>query len=158
MNVTVSLIWIAIICVPALLDGETLMLKQATATAEANNRAIRAADLEHAKAVAEVDAARTYRRPVLSVIALGSQSLAHLGLTFPLGSLGVYPGVGPIPGKQTTLTNPLQPAGIFYANVAQPVSQQHKIGLGIQLARIGADIAVEPVRAMQQPPCNEERR
>lgn len=158
MTVTVSLIWIAIICVPALLDGETLTLQQAIANAEANNRAIRAADLEHAKAVAKVNAVRTYRRPVFSVIALGSQSLAHLGLTFPLGSLGVYPGVGPIPGKQTTLTDPLQPAGIFYASVAQPLSQQHKIGLGIQLAQVGAKIAEENIRAKQQATVDEIRR
>jgi len=92
------------------------------------------------------------------VAALGSQSLAHLGLTFPLGSLGVYPGIGPIPGKSTTLTGPLQPAGIFYASIAQPLSQQHKIGLGIKLARVGAEIADETVRSRQQTTVNEVRR
>src|SRR5438105_1723350 len=106
----------------------------------------------------EVNVARTYRLPAFSVAALGSQSLAHLGLTFPLGSLGVYPGIGPIPGKSTTLTGPLQPAGIFYASVAQPLSQQHKIGLGIKLARTGAQIAGETVRSRQQATVNEARR
>jgi outer membrane protein TolC len=92
------------------------------------------------------------------VAALGSQSLANLGLTFPQGSLGVYPGTGPIPGKSTKLTSPLQPAGIFYASVTQPLSQQHKIGLGIKLARVGADIADETVRSRQQTAVNEVRR
>jgi outer membrane protein TolC len=133
-------------------------LQQAIEGAQANNRMIRAARLEHAKALREVNVARTYRLPAFSVAALGSQSLAHLGLTFPLGSLGVYPGVGPIPGKSTTLTDPLQPAGIFYASVTQPLSQQHKIGLSIELARIGAYIAEEAIRSRQQATVNEVRR
>ena len=154
----VRLIGVAIICVPWLLGGETLTLQQAISAAAENNRAIRAAHLEHDKAVREVNVARTYRLPIFSVSALGSQSLAHLGLTFPLGSLGVYPGIGPVPGKTTTLTGPLQPAGILYASVAQPLSQQHKIGLGIELACVGAAIAEETVRWRQQATVNEVRR
>jgi len=152
------LLRIAFIGVPLIVDGETLTLQQAIAEAEANNRAIRAARLEHAKALREINVARTYRLPAFSVAALGSQSLAHLGLTFPLGSLGVYPGIGPIPGKTTTLTDPLQPAGIFYASIAQPLSQQHKIGLGIEFARIGADIAAETIRSRRQATVDEVRR
>ena len=152
------LVPIALISAPGLIHGQTLTLQQAIEAAEANNRAIRAARLESAKALTEVNVARTYRLPAFSVAALGSQSLAHLGLTFPLGSLGVYPGIGPIPGKSTTLTGPLQPAGIFYASIAQPLSQQHKIGLGIKLARVGAEIADETVRSRQQTTVNEVRR
>ena len=152
------LVPIALIWAPGLIHGQTLTLQQAIEAAEANNRAIRAARLESAKALTEVNVARTYRLPAFSVAALGSQSLAHLGLTFPLGSLGVYPGIGPIPGKSTTLTGPLQPAGIFYASIAQPLSQQHKIGLGIKLVRVGAEIADETVRSRQQTTVNEVRR
>jgi outer membrane protein TolC len=143
---------------PGFVHGQTLTLQQAIEAAETNNRAIRAARLEHAKALTEINVARTYRLPAFSVAGLGSQSLAHLGLTFPLGSLGVYPGVGPIPGKSTTLSGPLQPAGIFYASVTQPLSQQHKIGLGIKLARVGADIADETIRSKRQATVNEVRR
>src|SRR5215510_15470153 len=112
------LLSIAVIWAPGLIHGQTLTLQQAIEAAEANNRAIRAARLKSAKALTEVNVARTYRLPAFSVAALGSQSLAHLGLTLPLGSLGVYPGIGPIPAKSTTLTGPLQPAGIFYGSVA----------------------------------------
>ena len=119
------LICAAIIGAPGLLAGETLTLREAIQGAEANNRTIRAAELERSKAQKEVNVARTYRLPVFSLTALGSQSLAHLGLTFPQGSLGLYPNIGPVPGKTTTLAGPLQPAGIFYARVSQPVSQQH---------------------------------
>jgi outer membrane protein len=152
------LLGIAVMWAPGLVHGQTLTLQQAIEAAEANNRAIHAARLERAKALTEVNVARTYRLPAFSVAALGSQSLANLGLTFPQGSLGVYPGTGPIPGKSTKLTSPLQPAGIFYASVTQPLSQQHKIGLGIKLARVGADIADETVRSRQQTAVNEVRR
>jgi outer membrane protein TolC len=143
---------------PALLDGETLTLQQAIQKAEANNRAIRAAVLERSKAQNELNVTRSYRLPVFSLTALGSQSLARLGLTFPQGSLGVYSNVGPIPGKTTTLAGPLQPGGILYASVAQPLSQQHKVGLGIQLARVGVDTADESIRSKRQLTVNEVRR
>jgi len=151
-------IWPAIVCAFTAHGAELLTLEQAIRSAEANNRAIVAARLERDKALKEVNVARTYRLPVFSVSALGSQSLAHIGLTFPLGSLGVYPGIGPVPGKTTTLSGPLQPAGIFYASIAQPLSQQHKIGLGIQLARVGAEIADETIRSRQQTTANDVRR
>lgn len=150
--------WPAVIFASALLDAEVLTLQQAIQNAEANNRAIRAAELERSKARDDVNVARSYRLPVFSLTALGSQSLAHLGLTFPLGSLGVYPNIGPVPGKTTTLAGPLQLGGIFYASVAQPLSQQHKIGLAIQLARVGADIADEGIRSKRQATVNEVRR
>ena len=158
VSVAKLLIWSTLICLPELLAGETLTLQQAIENAEANNRAIRSAEIERAKALDEINVARTYRLPVFSLTALGSQSLARLGLTFPQGSLGVYPNVGPIPGKTTTLAGPLQPGGILYASVAQPLSQQHRIGLGIQLARVGADIADERIRSKRQSTVNEVRR
>ena len=155
ITVVRRLICSVIICAPGLLDGETLTLREAIQDAEANNRAIRAGELERSRAQEEVNVARTYRLPVFSLIALGSQSLAHLGLTFPQGSLGVYPNIGPVPGETTTLAGPLQPGGIFYGSVAQPLSQQHKIGLAIQLARVGVDIADEGIRSKRHSTINE---
>lgn len=152
-----------IICIAALggsttLRAEVLTLSEAIKMAEANNRSILVAAIERTKARDEVDVARTYRWPVFSVTALGSQSLSRLGLTFDQGALGVYPGVGPIPGETTTLESPLQPAAIVYASIAQPLTQQHKIGLGIQLARVGVQAAEEQVRAKRQATANEIRR
>jgi len=56
---TVRLIGVAIIWAPWLLYGETLTLQQAIVAAEANNRVIRAARLEHDKALREIGVART---------------------------------------------------------------------------------------------------
>ena len=62
------------------------------------------------------------------------------------------------PASRRRLTSPLQPAGIFYASVTQPLSQQHKIGLGIELARIGVEITDETIRSKRQATVNEVRR
>ena len=114
-------------CGPAFLNCQTLSLDDAIKAAEANNRSILTAELEKRKAFDEVSVARTHRLPIFSVTALGSQPLSHLGLTLERGSLGVYPTVGPIPGRTTTLENPLGVAGIFFANIAEPLTQHYKI-------------------------------
>jgi outer membrane protein len=137
---------------------KALTLDDAIRAAEANNRTIRIAKLEREKALDQVQVARTYRLPTFSLIALGSQSLSRLGLTLDKGSLGIYPNVGPIPGKTTTLESPLRVGGIFFANVSQPLSQQYKIGLGIQLAQVGVEAAEEQIRSKQQSTVNEVRR
>jgi outer membrane protein len=137
---------------------KALTLDAAIQAAEANNRTIRIAQLEREKALDQVQVARTYRLPEFSLIALGSQSLSRLGLTLEKGSLGNYPNVGPIPGKTTTLESPLRVGGLFYASISQPLSQQHKIGLGIQRARVGVEAAEEQVRSKRQTTVNEVRR
>src|SRR5262245_19161842 len=160
-NVRISrraLFSIVALCTAQASAAEILTLQEAIRLSETQNRAIRAADLDRAKARIEVGIARTYRLPVLSVWALGSQSLSKLGLTLEQGSLGVYPGVGPIPGRTTTLESPLKPGAIIYASFAQPLTQQHKIGLGIRLARIGVEAAEEQLRSKRQSTRDEVRR
>lgn len=145
-------------CGPALLNCQTLGLDDAIKAAEANNRSILTAEVEKKKAFDEVYVARTQRLPIFSVTAFGAQPLSHLGLTLQKGSLGVYPTVGPIPGRTTTLENPLGIAGVFFANIAEPLTQHYKIGLGIQLARVGTEFAKEEIRSQRQSVADEARR
>jgi outer membrane protein len=152
------LVCVAVLCAPAFGRAEMLTLQQAIESAEAYNRALASAQLDRMKAVDEVNVARTYRLPSFSLTALGSQSLSVLGLTFPKGSLGVYPNTGPVPAATTSLSSPLQPSGIFYATITQPLSQQYRIGLGIQSARLGVDIADEELRSKRQATTNEVRQ
>ena len=148
----------AFLVFPAFLQGQTLTLNEAIHLAEAHNRSLQIAQLDQRKAADEASVARSYRLPVFSLTAIGSQSLSSLGLTLPLGSLGTYPNVGPIPGKTTTLHGPLKPAGIFFANITEPLSQQWKIGLQTQFARLGQRISEQRVRATRQAAVNEVRR
>lgn len=156
--------WVAILtfamfsCESTLLNSQTLSLDDAIKAAEVNNRSILTSELESKKAVEEVYVVRTQRLPTFSFTALGSQPLSQLGLTLEKGSLGVYPTVGPIPGRTTTLENPLGVAGIFFANIAEPLTQHYKIGLGIRLARVGEEAAKEQIRSQRQAVANEVRR
>ena len=146
------------LCSPSVLQDQTITLAEAVRAAESHNRTIRAAELERDKALRDVDVARTHRYPIFSITALGSQPLTQLGITLERGSLGVYPHDGPIPGQTTTLQSPLQFGFIGYASVAQPLTQQKKVGLGIQLAQVGVEATTEQIRATRQGVVNEVRR
>jgi outer membrane protein len=153
------LLFVTIVCLhlPSSAYSQMTTLSEAISAAEAANRRIQAAALEHEKAQRDVSVAKTRRLPVFSIIALGSQPLTQLGITLERGSLGVYPHDGPIPGQTTTLTSPLRFGWIGYASVAQPLTQQYKIGLGIELAGVAVDAASEQVRATRHSVVNEVR-
>ncbi|HEY1304219.1 MAG TPA: TolC family protein [Vicinamibacterales bacterium] len=143
---------------PSVLHGQTITLAEAVSTAQRHDRSIHIAELERDKAQREVGVAETRRLPTFSITALGSQPLTQLGLTLERGSLGVYPLDGPIPGQTTTLQSPLRFGFIGYASVAQPLTQQYKIGLGIELAKVGVEATAEHIRAKRQGVVNEVRR
>jgi len=156
----VTSVWAALVMltVPATARAQVLTLRDALDAATANNRAIRSAELQRAEAVKDVEIAHTRRLPIFSLTTLASQPITLGGVTFDRGALGVYPGVGPIPGETTMLKSPLEPGLIFYGTVAQPLTQQHRVGLGIDLARVGVDAASERVRTTRQATINEVRR
>lgn len=145
------------LCAPCLSFGQPITLAEAVRTAERQNRSIQIAELEREKARRAVGAARSRRYPVFSLTALGSQPLTQLGITLERGSLGVYPHDGPIPGETTTLESPLRFGFIGYASVAQPLTQQYKIGLGVQLAEVGVLATAEQIRAQRHGVVNEVR-
>ena len=144
--------------VPSVLHAQATTLQAAIQAAAAANRTIQIAELEREKSVRDVKVAKTHRWPVFSVTALGAQPLAQLGVTLERGSLGVYPHDGPIPGATTTLTSPLRFGLIGYASVALPLSQQFKIGLGIDLAEVAVDATSEQLRVRRHAVVNEARR
>jgi outer membrane protein TolC len=148
---------IACLCLPFRAYGQMTTLSDAIRATEAANRTIQSTELEREKAARDVATAKTRRLPVFSLTVLGSQPLTQLGITLERGSLGVYPHDGPIPGQTTTLTSPLRFGLIAYASVAQPLTQQFKAGLGIQLATVAVDAASEELRAKRQAVINEVR-
>ena len=158
MKVSLSTLAVVMgIGVPSALHAQVTTLQDAIRATEAANRTIRIAELEREKAVRDVNAAKTRRFPVFSVTALGSQPLTQLGVTLERGSLGVYPFDGPIPGQTTTLTSPLRFGLILYASVAQPLTQQFKIGLGIELAGLAVEASGEQLRVQRHAVINEVR-
>jgi outer membrane protein len=155
---TMWLVSVVSVLAPRVLHAQMITLTEAVRIAESHDRSIHVAELDRSKALREIDVAKTRRFPTFSITALGSQPLNQLGITLERGSLGVYPHDGPIPGETTTLQSPLRLGFIGYASVAQPLTQQYKIGLGIELAKIGVDATTEQIRAKRQGIVNEVRR
>src|SRR5262249_24422625 len=131
---TIASLWL-----PRELHAQVITLQEAIRATENANRTIQIAELDREQAMRDVRTARTQRLPGFSVIGLGPQPLKQLGVTLERGSLGVYPFDGPIPGQTTTLPSPLRFGFIGYASIAQPLTQQFKVGLGIELANVAVD-------------------
>src|SRR5215471_11156032 len=113
-----------------------LTLDEAVSLAQANNRQVKIAALTAAIDVDKIAEARTYRLPSLSVYALGSELLTPVDFTFQKGVFGSFPGIGPVPPTNTKIHTPLQPTFYGFMQFSQPLSQQYKIRLNIQMAKL----------------------
>lgn len=137
---------------------ETLSLEQAIRIALTGNRTLASAAIDSKKLDAQSSALRTRRLPALSLSALGAQKLTPLDFLFAKGSLGSIPGIGPLPAKDTTIRSPRQMTGLFMGEVAQPITQLHKIKLNLEQLRLAATLTKEQHRAEQQGVVNEVKR
>ncbi|MCI0562055.1 MAG: TolC family protein, partial [Nitrososphaera sp.] len=135
-----------------------LTLEQAIATALQNNRLVKNAALEVEKSEDQVAATRTYRLPAFKLYTLGSELLTQIDFLFERGVFGTFPGTGPIPAEDTTISTPQQPTALVIGQVTQPLSQLYRIGLGIQLQEVIRDISREKLRSQQQSIVNDVKR
>jgi outer membrane protein len=138
--------------------SERLSLAAAIKMAVGNNRQLQTARLEIEKADADIAVARTRRLPSFDTEAMASQLLTPVDFSFPQGAFGNYPGIGPIPGIDTTVSVPRQPTYYLFAQVSQPLSQLFRIGLGIESATTTREIDRERVRAQQLSIVNNVKR
>jgi outer membrane protein TolC len=127
-----------------------LTLEDAIAIAVKNNRDINASSHSVASADLAVATARSYRLPQFSVETLGAQSITTLGVDFPAGAFGIYPGIGPVPSVDTRVTSPRRPLLMAQASVVQPISQLFKLNLNVKASSLGKDIESERQRQMMQ--------
>ena len=131
-------------------DGPVLTLDDAVSIALSNNRLVKNSMLEAQKYDFQVSTARSRRLPHFQFAALGGQLLQPFDFTFGKGVFGTYPGVGPIPGKESKVHTPAQPTAYLTGSLDVPLLQQYKIGLGIRATEVGREIAKEDVRAERQ--------
>jgi outer membrane protein TolC len=129
---------------------EVLELDRAVALALDSNRQLKIAALDVERAQQRVAEARTTRLPTFSTYVLASQLITPLDFTVTAGQFGIYSGIGPIPSTDTKISTPRQPAAFVTAQVAQPLSQLHQIGLSIRAQEVGTDIAREALRQTRQ--------
>jgi outer membrane protein len=143
---------------PVTANLQVLTLEDAIHIAQDNNRSIKNAILAASMADDQIVEARTYRFPSIKVYALGSQLLTPVDFSFQRGIFGTFPGVGPVPAETTKIHNPLRPTFYGVAQMVQPLSQQYKIGLNLQLAKLSRILNDEKVREQRQAVANEVKQ
>ncbi len=133
--------------VSAAAEPEALTLDRAVAIALEANRDLLDADLQIRRDEAAVADAKTKRLPSLDLHALSGQTISNVSITVPGGSLGTYPGTGPLPGADTKITSDQGPSFYVSSTLMQPVTQLHEAGLNVKLHRTGVAIDREEKRA-----------
>jgi outer membrane protein len=139
---------------PASSSGEALTLDQAIDIALRDNRGIKNARLAVEEGAEQVAAARTARLPSLHLYSLLSQGLVKNDQNVKNPLSGLLPGVGPF----FTLSTPRTFTATFAAQVLLPLTQQHRIGLAIDLARLGRQQEQEKLRSERQTLVDDVKR
>ncbi|MBF0550443.1 MAG: hypothetical protein HQK60_07900, partial [Deltaproteobacteria bacterium] len=114
---------------PAPPEANILTLDQAISMSLRGNRTVENAALEVQKSEDLIAAVKTSRLPALSLMIQESWLLTPFDFEFKKGAFGEYPNIGPIPSKDTTISTPRQATTMAIAKVAQPLTQQYRIGL-----------------------------
>ena len=138
--------------------ADRLSLQAAVSIAIENNRQLQSARLQVDKAEDDLAVARTRRLPVFETEVTASQLLTPVGFSFPRGAFGDFPGTGPIPATDTSISVPRQPTMYLSSQVSQPLTQLFRIGLGIRNAAASRDIEQVHVRAQQLSVINNVKR
>jgi outer membrane protein TolC len=127
-----------------------LDVADAVDAAQRNNHAIAGTALEIDRADERAAALRTRRLPALKLDAFAGRQLNSLDFDVPAGSLGSFPPLGPIPPTSSTVTKDADWFAVGSASVGQPLTQQYRIGLGLQALRLERKVAGEELRHEKQ--------
>ena len=104
-------------------DGPVMTLDDAVGLALAQNRQVKNSNLAVGMAADQIAQTRAQMFPQFQLKVTPGARLTPLDVSFDKGSFGTFPGTGPIPAHDTTLTtNPGFTAPVE-ASVAQPLSQ-----------------------------------
>jgi hypothetical protein len=63
---------------------------------------------------------------------------------------GNYPGLGPIPNTDTTISALRRPTFLLAGQINQPLPQLYRIGLNLKQIGVGREIAEQQARAQRQ--------
>jgi len=143
---------------PAASAAETLTLEEAITMALRDNRQVKTAALEVSKSEDRLAAVRTRRLPEFKVSALSSQLLSSLDFKFEQGVFGNFPGIGPIPSADTTISTPRRPTTVVVGQINQPLSQLYRIGLNLKQLGVGREIAEQQAQAQRLAVINNVKR
>src|SRR5262249_10080145 len=134
---------------------DVLTLDQAIALALSANHAVKDAELEAGKTGDILAATRTQRLPSMNVFSLTGEQFVKPE-TINIGSLapGIFPGVAPniFPGVGPffSIGIPRRPTTVFAGLILQPLSQQYRLGLNVEQAKLARKSERERLRLVKQ--------
>jgi outer membrane protein TolC len=134
--------------------GEVLTLDEAVSLALRANRQVKNAQLSVGQAGDAVAAARTLRLPSMYVYSLVSQQLLKHDAGRNNSGTEVIPGVGPF----FSISTGRRPTAIFAGQILQPLSQQYRIRLDIEQAKLAGEVESEKLRQAKQTTVNQVRQ
>jgi outer membrane protein TolC len=143
---------------PAVSAAETLTLEEAITLALRDNRQVKTAALEVNKFEDRLAAIRTRRLPEFKINALSSQLLSSLDFKFEQGVFGNFPGIGPIPNVDTTISTPRRPTTVVIGQINQPLSQLYRVGLSLKQLGVGREIAEQQAQTQRLAIINNVKR
>jgi outer membrane protein TolC len=124
---------------------QALTLEQAITLAMIENHPVREAEIEVSKAGDVLAATRTSRLPSMEVFSIaGEQLVKPVAVPNPLSS--IFPGVGSF----FSIGVPRRPTNIFAGLILQPLTQQYRLGLNIEQAKLTRDSRREQLRLVKQ--------
>jgi outer membrane protein TolC len=127
-------------------ETRRITLDEAVALATKQNSNVKLAHLKKREMHARVTEARANYFPVLS----NESDAAHLTniehLQIPMGALGVYPVIGPIPGANASLPLGHHNFILSTTTAAEPLTQFFKIHAGVNVAKADEGIARSDAR------------
>lgn len=135
-------------------SGEVLTLDEAINIALRDNRSIKNARLGVEKSDEQLAATRTARLPVIKLHSIVSEDLVKHDVNLPNPVSNLVPGLSPF----FTLSTPRRPTGVFAVQALQPISQQYRIGLAVDLVKLEGQMELEKLRAEQQSLVGEVKR
>jgi outer membrane protein TolC len=144
---------LGLLAAAAILSAQTvsvLTIDDAVALALKGNREVQSAALDVDRAREDTGALKAKRLPQFQIYALGGVPLTRATATVPEGALGTYPGTGPIPAPNVSVTTPRQLSGVLVGQALQPVSQLWKIHLDLISSQIREEVARQRLRQKRQ--------
>ena len=123
-----------------------LTLEEAVSLATQHNSMIQIAGDKVKAMDARVHEARAGYFPALANDSTAVHIADQQHIEIPQGALGVYPGIGPIPGAGVSLAQGRPNFGMSTTTLSQPVTQYFKTHAGVDVARADAAVARSDMR------------
>jgi outer membrane protein TolC len=127
-----------------------LTLDEAVNLALAHNRSIEQAALNASGLDDALKAARTQRLPQFKFSSTTGVMLTRPTITFDRGAFGDYPGIGPIPDNNVSISSPRKLTAMLSSEMNVPLTQQIRIRLNLNQLGVRKQSAEQQVRLTRQ--------